>query len=79
MKPKLTADRRLADFLICDFTIPRYVPWELVDLFDTQARERYKDGVTWDHLRELAVNVPEKQRAIEIRDKLSRISVGRRR
>ena len=79
MKPWLSQDRRFADFLVCDFTVPSYVPWALVDLFDTTAQERYRHGITWDELREMAAHVPEKDAAILIRDELKRLWEGRRR
>jgi hypothetical protein len=61
MRPWLSSDKRMANFLVCDFSTPRYVPWELVGLFDPLASDYYRHGLTWDHLRDLAANVPEKQ------------------
>ena len=79
MRPLLSEDGRFADFLICDFSCPPYAPWELVHLFDPEARERYPDGITWSDLREMVVNIPEKGVAIQIRDELRRIRAARRR
>jgi len=79
MRPLLSDDGRFADFLVCDFSAPHFVPLELVGLFGEELQERYRHGVTWDQLREMVVEVPEKQVAVQIRDEVKRIRAARRR